>query len=200
MRHKCRCKWHSSRPSTAQMAQQQAQQSIQQQQQIAQQANDDGRLPPARTPKFSVKAGQYPGLMTVKIEARSRGSAIYYTTDGWTPTQASNLYRAPVRITQSTTLQAIAVSPYYSRSMVKSEVYMLPASPAVPEPATTVSSSLLHKGTAVPLIFCRAYDIERCEDRRSSAGGPGRRSESGWCGHGRQRSAGGGQRLSGRQG
>jgi hypothetical protein len=149
----------------AQMAEQQAQQASQQavqqaQQQAVQQANEAGGLSPARMPKFSVKAGPYPGPVTVKIEARSRGSVIYYTTDGWTPTQASNLYHGPFRITQTTTLQAIAVSPYYARSVVKSAVYSLPGAPpaaAKPEPTTAdAGSSLLRKGTAVPLVFAAA--------------------------------------------
>jgi type II secretory pathway pseudopilin PulG len=141
-----------------QQAIQQQQQAVQQQQQVVQQANDDGRLPPARIPKFSVKPGQYAGPITVKIKAPSRGSVIYYTTDGWTPTQASTLYHGPIQITQTTTLQAIAVSPYYARSSVQRAAYTLPApaSSAVPEPEpsmTDTGSSVLRKGTAVPLIF-----------------------------------------------
>ena len=73
-------------PQQAQMTQQQmqrqTQQTIQQQQQqAAQAAGGDGSLPFARTPKFSVNAGRYSGPITVKIEARSRGSVICYTTD-----------------------------------------------------------------------------------------------------------------------
>jgi high-affinity Fe2+/Pb2+ permease len=142
-----------------QMQQQAQQQAIQQQQQAVQQANQAGSLSPARTPKFSVKAGPYTGPVTVKIQAPSRGSVIYYTTDGWTPTQASHLYHGPIRITQTTTLQAIAVSPYYARSAVKSALYSLPgvSAAAEPEPATTdAGSSLLRKGTAVPLVFAAA--------------------------------------------
>lgn len=144
----------------AQMQQQQmqqTQQTNQQQQQAAQAANEQGSLPLAKTPKFSVKAGQYPGAITVKIEARSRGSVIYYTTDGWTPTQASNLYHGPIQITQSTSLQAIAVSPYYARSAVMSAVYTLPASASAGPESKPLSSdaalSVLPQGTAVPLIF-----------------------------------------------
>jgi hypothetical protein len=153
-----------------QMTQQQ-QQIIQQQQMTQQQmATDEGQGLRARAPKFSMKPGSYPGVIQVKIKARSRGSVIFYTTDGWTPTRASNLYTGPIRITETTTLQAIALSPYYGRSVVASALYTLPALPSSASSSAPASAgqaaegaspavpptAVLPKGTAVPLIFTGA--------------------------------------------
>ena len=139
------------------LAQQQAQTANQQAQQAGTQANQQSTLSLAREPKFSMRAGSYPGPITLKINAPSRGSVIYYTTDGWTPTESSNLYTGPLQLTRTTTLQAIAVSPFYARSFIRSAVYNLPAATSVApvtEPSLSdASPSLLHKGTAVPLIF-----------------------------------------------
>src|SRR5437667_1345575 len=120
----------------------------------------------AATPKFSVKPGTYSSAVTVKIRDASRGAVIYYTTDGWTPTAASTRYTGPITIDSTTSLQAIAISPYGGRSRVATAVYTLngvPPTPAAPQsgpvgpnPAAAASASakvLLAKGTAVPLVF-----------------------------------------------
>ena len=52
---------------------------------------------------------------------------IYYTTDGSTPTAASNVYTGPVLVTvlPATTLKAIAVRSGWSQSAVTSATYSL---------------------------------------------------------------------------
>jgi len=120
----------------------------------------------AATPKFSVKPGRYSSPVEVKIRDASSGAVIYYTTDGWTPTAASTRYTGPITIGSTTSLQAIAISPYGGRSRVAIAVYTLngvpPKSPvpqsvpAVPNPAAAASGSaklLLAQGTAVSLVF-----------------------------------------------
>jgi hypothetical protein len=120
----------------------------------------------AATPKFSVKPGTYSSIVTVKIRDGSRGAVIYYTTDGWTPTAASARYTGPITIDSTTTLQAIAITPYGGRSRVASAVYTLNGVPATPSAAQTVPAApngaaavsasaklLLTQGTTVPLVF-----------------------------------------------
>src|SRR5215813_4372241 len=88
-------------------------------------------------PNFSVKAGEYKSPITVRLKTATRGAIIYYTTDGWTPTALSNRYTGPITIDSTTTLQAIAMVPYYSRSLVSVAQYTLrSASPSAPEKPT----------------------------------------------------------------
>ncbi len=63
-------------------------------------------------PTMSPWGGRYPnGLCTVTITTRTTSAAIYYTTDGTTPTPDSNHYTAPFQVTigaSGTTLKAIS--------------------------------------------------------------------------------------------
>jgi Chitobiase/beta-hexosaminidase C-terminal domain len=150
----------------AQLASQNAQLAQQQASQQASQAARCYRCGEA-TPKFSVKPGNYSSAVTVKIRDAGRGAVIYYTTDGWTPTASSTRYTGPITIDSTTTLQAIAVSPYGGRSRLATAVYTLDGVPPVQAAArsaiaTTSSGSnagpaaskvLLAQGTPVPLMF-----------------------------------------------
>lgn len=120
----------------------------------------------AAKPKFSVKPGAYSAAMTLKMKDSTRGAVIYYTTDGWTPTAASTRYTGPITIDSTTTLQAIAISPYGGRSRIATAVYTLNGVPAAPPVAQSVAAApnaaapssasaklLLARGTAVPLVF-----------------------------------------------
>jgi type II secretory pathway pseudopilin PulG len=126
-------------------ANQQAIQAMQQSQQATQQAMDANQasatsLPVccrlAAKPKFSVKPGTLDSPTKVKITDSTRGAIIYYTTDGWTPTEASPRYMGPITIDSSTTLQAVAIVPYFARSMVAKAEYKFnsPASAVAPSP------------------------------------------------------------------
>jgi hypothetical protein len=182
----------------AQMAAQQAtQQANDQMNQAAQQANQTmmqnaqqaAQNTPqcyrcASKPKFSVNPGVYATTLTVRMKDSTRGAIIYYTTDGWTPTAASTRYVGAITINSTTTLQAIAVSPYGGRSRVATAVYTLdgapqaaPVSPsAAPAPnaalnfgsnsgaaSSTPEKILLAQGTAVPLVFAADVSSKTAE-------------------------------------
>lgn len=51
----------------------------------------------------------YKTAFTVKLNTITKGAKIYYTTDGTVPTTKSTLYRKAIKITQNTTISAIAV-------------------------------------------------------------------------------------------
>src|SRR4030088_3609858 len=122
-----------------QMATQAAQQANDQMMQASQQANQtmmQNALQAAQNtpecyrcfaakPKFSVKPGAYSKAVTLKLKDSTRGAVIYYTMDGWTPTAESTRYTGPITIDSTTTLQAIAISPYGGRSRIGTGVYTL---------------------------------------------------------------------------
>ena len=67
-------------------------------------------FPLPTAPVLSIPSASYPYGQTVTITDSTSGAAIYYTTDGTTPTTSSNLYSGPITLTYSQTLTAIAVS------------------------------------------------------------------------------------------
>jgi hypothetical protein len=104
------------------------------------------------TPKISLKSGKYPGPITIKLSDKSRGAVMYYRTDGWTPTTRSQRYLGPFTISQSATLQVIAVAPYSFRSLVRTATYTLPPPPA-PNPQTASSALEEPHENVVPVQF-----------------------------------------------
>lgn len=159
----------------AQMAAQQAQQAAQQAMQDAQLANQQAMQAAqiaamnaqcsgcyAAMPKFSTKAGTYTTPVNVIIKSRG-ATAIYYTTDGWTPTIDSARYSGPITIGSNTTLQAVAISKKGLRSRVATAVYEVSAAPPAGGPITlapvtsgvapAAGKIVLHQGTAIPLAF-----------------------------------------------
>ncbi len=88
--------------------------------------------PPPATPAFSPAAGTYTNvqLVTISSASVSPATAIYYTTDGSTPTTASTLYTGPISLSAITTLSAIGVNTGGS-SPVTSGIYTI-ESVAVP--------------------------------------------------------------------
>ena len=81
--------------------------------------------PTVATPSFSPVAGTYGGTQTVTLSTTTAGATIRYTTDGTTPTAASTLYSAPVSVTQTTTLKAIASLASWTDSAVGTAMYTL---------------------------------------------------------------------------
>ncbi|MGB8847638.1 MAG: glycosyl hydrolase 53 family protein, partial [Terracidiphilus sp.] len=100
--------------------------------------------PPSTTPAptFSPEVGIYATAQTVTISDAIPGATIYYTTNGATPTTASNVYSSAITIpaTPATeTIQAIAVATGYTNSPVASAVYTMTSSPAT---ATVVGADV----------------------------------------------------------
>ena len=120
--------------------------------------------PPAQqaaTPTFSPAAGTFTSAQTVTISDSTSGASIYYTTNGTTPTTSSTLYSAPIAISATTTIEAIASdAPTYTNSDVATATYTinLPAaatptfSPA-PGTFTSAQSVLLADTTTGASIY-----------------------------------------------
>ena len=81
--------------------------------------------PVAAAPVFSPAAGSYNGTQTVTISDGAVGAAIYYTTDGSTPTVNSTLYTDPITVAASETVNAIALASGDALSPVASAAYSI---------------------------------------------------------------------------
>ena len=76
-------------------------------------------------PKASVTGGEYSDSVTVELSCAEKRAAIYYTTDGTTPTSSSEEYTKPLTIDKTTTLKFAAIAPDKSRSNTVTEEYMI---------------------------------------------------------------------------
>jgi hypothetical protein len=115
---------------------------------------------PAASPTFSPAAGAYTSIQTVTIADTTKGAAIYYTTDGSTPTASSLLYSAPLTVSSSETINAIAIATGYNNSPVASAAYAITLPPAAAPTFsvsvgtyTTVQSVALSDATAKATIY-----------------------------------------------
>ncbi|MGC9224053.1 MAG: glycoside hydrolase domain-containing protein [Terracidiphilus sp.] len=97
--------------------------------------------PAAATPAFSPAAGTYGSAQMVSIGDATPGATIYYTTNGTTPTTASTPYTAPIQVSSSETIEAIAIANGYAASAVASAAYIITPpgfSATVSAPALTI--------------------------------------------------------------
>ncbi len=81
----------------------------------------------AAVPGFSPMPSIYIGAQAVTLNDSSPGVTIYYTTDGSAPTTQSPTYIAPITVSTTTTISAIAAGNGYSTSSVASGLYTMQA-------------------------------------------------------------------------
>jgi hypothetical protein len=127
------------------------------------------------SPKFSVKPGKYNEPRTVKITDATAGATIYYTTDGWTPTAESQRYTGPIKVSSTTMLRAIAISPRTGRSFVTAAKYTIDPPGTAPNShasaatrsaaahAATPGKVVLPQGTTVHLVFASPLTSKTAE-------------------------------------
>jgi len=87
---------------------------------------------PAAAPTFSPAAGKYTTIPRVTLSDTTAGAAIYFTTDGSTPTTASNRYTGPISVGVTETLHAVAIASGGSLSPVAKAGYTIILPTAVP--------------------------------------------------------------------
>ncbi len=85
-------------------------------------------------PVISPPGGTYNSAQSATITDAMSGTAVYFTTDGTTPTQNSTRYTTPISITTSTTLNAIAYASGIRPSSVTTATYTLQVGPPVIHP------------------------------------------------------------------
>jgi len=78
-------------------------------------------------PTFSPAGGTYATAQNVTLSSATGGAAIYYTTDGSTPSAASAPFApgSPINVSASETILAIAIAPGDSASPVASAAYVI---------------------------------------------------------------------------
>jgi hypothetical protein len=81
-------------------------------------------------PTFSLAGGSYNGPQTLFLTDITAGAAIYFTTDGSTPTTSSKLYtptiaQSGISLSSTTTVSAIAVETGFANSPVATATYTI---------------------------------------------------------------------------
>ena len=84
-----------------------------------------GSTPTCELPSFSPAGGTFISAQNVTISTTTEGAAIYYTTDGSTPTTSSTVYSAPIAVSTTTTIKAIAAKDGYDNSGVATATYTI---------------------------------------------------------------------------
>jgi LysM repeat protein len=104
-------------------------------------------------PTFSLAAGSYTTAQTVTISDATAGTTIYYTTNGTAPTTSSTVYRAPITVSTTETLEAIAVETGYTNSSAATVSYTIviadPTYINYPSSGFTAASLSLNNGPTV---------------------------------------------------
>ena len=81
-------------------------------------------LKPAGVPTFSTPGGKYTAAQSVTISSSTPNADIWYTLDGSTPIpSASQKYSAPISVTASLTIKAIASATGFKDSLVNTANY-----------------------------------------------------------------------------
>ena len=108
--------------------------------------------PTAASPIFSPAAGSYSSTQKVTLTDSTTNASIYYTTNGSTPTAGSSKYSAPISVSATTTLQAIAVASGYNNSAVASATYTISAPVPVSVSLNGAANvyAIVNVGSAVP--------------------------------------------------
>jgi len=99
-----------------------------------------GAVPtPAAAPTFSPAPGTYGSAQSVTLSDTTSGAAIYYTTNGTTPTTSSARYSpgTPIPVSSTTTIEAIAAASGYSNSAVTAGTYTITAAAPAATPTFT---------------------------------------------------------------
>ena len=96
------------------------------------------------TPTFSPTAGSYSSVQSITVsdtDSGLAGFAMYYTTDGSTPTTGSTLYVGPITVSSSLTLKVLATATGRANSVIGSAAYTItiPVSGAYSVPDCRVS-------------------------------------------------------------
>jgi len=97
--------------------------------------------PQAQTPTFTPAAGTFSTTQNVSLASTTSGVTIRYTTNGNTPTASSPAYTAPIPVTQTTTIKAIAFKTGWANSATATGVFTLQVATPTMSPSTGTYNS-----------------------------------------------------------
>ena len=106
--------------------------------------------PGVPTPTFSPAPGTYHSPQTVTISDALSGATIYYTLDGTLPTTSSPIYQAPIPLSTTTAIHAIATHAGYPQSSVALGSYSI-LLPTAPQPTFSPTPSTFSGPQSVAL-------------------------------------------------
>jgi hypothetical protein len=99
---------------------------------------------------------EYAGYVTpgtqLTISSPVSSATIYYTTDGWTPTEDSLQYVAPLTIKNDMRVQAFALEPGMLPSPIVDATYIVKPRQAPPSKTLLIEDGILHRGMALRLV------------------------------------------------
>ena len=78
-------------------------------------------------PVFAPAPGTYSSAQQVTLADADSSAALYYSTDGSTPSSSSQLYAGSIPVSSSTTIRAVAIDPALQNSNVVSSSYVIQA-------------------------------------------------------------------------
>jgi len=118
-------------------------------------------LPKVAIPTFSPGGGTYYATQNVSINCATEDVTIFYTTDGSTPTNASQVYSTPVNVASNATVKAFATATGMEDSEIGEATYTIILTPTLfTTPATTLNFSNVYVNETKPLnLNVKGYNL-----------------------------------------
>ncbi|WP_348264920.1 FN3 associated domain-containing protein [Telmatobacter sp. DSM 110680] len=105
----------------------------------------------AQSPVFLPSPREIAAGTPVILSSPNPNAVIYYTTDGWTPTESSTQYRDPIVVNANTRIQAFAEEPGKAPSPIVAASYTVNGPGSALPMDSSVSGSTVTKGTTIRL-------------------------------------------------
>lgn len=116
---------------------------------------DDLNMYVSNEPKFSLEEKTYDEVQELSLS--SKGKAIYYTTDGTEPTEASTQYTAPIQIGEgTTTVSAVSINEEGVPSIVVTKTYVVEF-PVADAPAVSPSTGYYERPMQITVQVPSGY-------------------------------------------
>ncbi len=118
---------------------------------------DESATPSCAAPTFSPAAGTYSEAQNVVLSTTTEGATIYYTIDGSDPTTASTQYTAPIAVSQTTTIKAIAAKEGFDNSSVATATYTISQPSSIADVRAQATGDVFTKGVVTSVSGRNAY-------------------------------------------